>query len=357
MDSSKAGEQVSVGGLLRSRFDVNAVPSRDRYDLWRDSLSCIFDVSPGPMGRPGTDFQGFVEAFRLDNIVLAHTRTREQSWRRSALEIARDGMDHYMLQLFLAGGMSWQRHKGGGEIEPGDMVLFDLSQPMHSETSAFSHLSFILPRGLLEPLLKASDDHHMRRLTAKDPAAAALRQALLRFHALAKGNDIEGCRKALPNLLNLLAVSLEGGDGAHLNTVAWRRWQMERQIHTYIDQHLADQTLGPDAICDALNLSRSALYRHFGEDGGVMHCIRERRLSFAVRLLLKEADCPVGEIARRTGFGSASDFSRVFRRHFGVAPRQVRQRWTIEYPERWRLAVHRYALDREYEAWLHHLAG
>ena len=52
--------------------------------------------------------------------------------------------------------------------------------------------------------------------------------------------------------------------------------------------------------------------------------VGRRRLETAKRLL-RSSEAAVGEVARRSGFASASHFSDSFRRHTGMAPSQFRR--------------------------------
>jgi transcriptional regulator GlxA family with amidase domain len=61
--------------------------------------------------------------------------------------------------------------------------------------------------------------------------------------------------------------------------------------------------------------------RHLGR--GVQEHYRRIRLDRA-RVLLRESSLPVLEIALSTGFASASQFSRAYRRAFGESPTETR---------------------------------
>lgn len=50
--------------------------------------------------------------------------------------------------------------------------------------------------------------------------------------------------------------------------------------------------------------------------------VRRVRLERATQLMRAAPDRPLGEVALDSGFGSQSDFSRTFKRHYGMAPSQ-----------------------------------
>ena len=94
----------------------------------------------------------------------------------------------------------------------------------------------------------------------------------------------------------------------------------------YIDAHLTNAQLGPDAIADGAHVSRASLYRLLAAEGGIRAVLLTRRLDEALRLLLADNkdERSLTEVAKRCGFGGTSQFSRAFRARFGLPPRQYR---------------------------------
>jgi AraC family ethanolamine operon transcriptional activator len=53
--------------------------------------------------------------------------------------------------------------------------------------------------------------------------------------------------------------------------------------------------------------------------------MRRQRLDYARRLLADEPNTKIYRIAQRVGFSSAKQLTKVFRREFGLSPREFRQ--------------------------------
>jgi signal transduction histidine kinase/ligand-binding sensor domain-containing protein/CheY-like chemotaxis protein/AraC-like DNA-binding protein len=89
----------------------------------------------------------------------------------------------------------------------------------------------------------------------------------------------------------------------------------------YIVEHMQDPQLGVDAIADLFNLSRMQVYRKIKALTGksVVDFIRMARLKQALTLM-ETQKYTLSEIAYKTGFNSASYFTRSFKDHFGKAP-------------------------------------
>jgi AraC-like DNA-binding protein len=100
-----------------------------------------------------------------------------------------------------------------------------------------------------------------------------------------------------------------------------------RAIKTYIEAHLADRDLGPDAIARSQFISTRYLHKLFEREGiTVSGWIRSRRLDRARRDLQDPALArePIQAIATRWGFGSASHFSHAVRAAYGCSPSELR---------------------------------
>lgn len=79
--------QADTPLLLSTSFSVNDLPADQRYEVWRDSISCIFDVDPGPRSKQDGDFFASIDAHMLGSLMLARTHTRHQLWARSATAV------------------------------------------------------------------------------------------------------------------------------------------------------------------------------------------------------------------------------------------------------------------------------
>ena len=95
----------------------------------------------------------------------------------------------------------------------------------------------------------------------------------------------------------------------------------------YVHEHLADPELSVTGAAEALGVSREYLSRRFrGETGITLRdFIRTERMARA-RLLLRNTDRSVSEIAAQCGYADPGHFTRVFRKETGLAPGAWRRR-------------------------------
>jgi AraC-like DNA-binding protein len=106
-----------------------------------------------------------------------------------------------------------------------------------------------------------------------------------------------------------------------------RSSQMRSQAERYIDRHLRDPSLGPNAIAKGLGVSLRTLHRTLAEsDESVMAYVRRRRLDHArIEMSTQDASVTITYLAARWQFADAAHFSRAFRQRFGLTPTQYRK--------------------------------
>jgi AraC-like DNA-binding protein len=99
------------------------------------------------------------------------------------------------------------------------------------------------------------------------------------------------------------------------------------QIKAFIDERLADPDLSPETIAAAHDISVRCLHQLFdSQEQSVAGWISRRRLEACRRDLLNSAldSYPVSAVGIRWGLKDAGHFSRVFRKAYGVAPKEYR---------------------------------
>jgi AraC-like DNA-binding protein len=99
-------------------------------------------------------------------------------------------------------------------------------------------------------------------------------------------------------------------------------------VKTYIERHLGEARLGPEAIARANHISTRYLHKIFEAEGStVSEWIRDRRLECCRRDLRDPAlrHETILSIATRWGLTSSAHFSRVYRATYGHTPREERQ--------------------------------
>ncbi len=99
------------------------------------------------------------------------------------------------------------------------------------------------------------------------------------------------------------------------------------EVKRVLDAHLNDSDLTPDTLAELLNTSSRSLYRRFSEMGlsTPKEFMRNHRLEAASKLLTTTS-MTVQEIIYECGFNTRTQFYNDFRKHFGITPKEYREK-------------------------------
>lgn len=307
--------------LIRSQFDTRNLSQSAAYEAWNEAINVVFDTRLRKETKE--TFFASVDATLMGEIAFGRLTASGQDFDRSRYKIARDGMDGYILQFYLK-GQSASRDGRYPIASTGDLYIIDMAQPLATSTTDHEQLSLVVPRRLLAPRLKNSDDLHLRVLPAEMPLVSLLRDSLLSLnHNVEKMTRQQG--EAVVQPLVDLALAAIDGSVSEENARAVSLAQFGT-LRRYVDDHLMDRDLSIESLLAAFQLSRRTIYRLFESVGGFSTYLNRRRLMRATSILRSQQwrHLSISEIAEAHGFSSAEHFSRAFRREFSLSPREVR---------------------------------
>lgn len=96
---------------------------------------------------------------------------------------------------------------------------------------------------------------------------------------------------------------------------------MER-VRSLIEEHISDENLSVDILCEQLNMSRSALLRKIKSVFGLspIEVIRTIKLKKAAELI-QDGRYRIGDVCYMVGIATPSYFSKLFFKQFGMTPK------------------------------------
>jgi AraC-like DNA-binding protein len=353
-DHPSKASRVERARIPASFFRTQTLPYAERFAAWRESVGVFLDARLDS-GAEAAEFVGDVESYLLDDIVISRPRANRQKFDRGSRRIARDGIDHYMIQLFARGGTDITLGRRSLQAER-RIVGFDLGEVLDSYNSDFDIICAVIPRARLAPLLARPDS-----LQAAMPSARGGGTLLAEFMSNLFDNlpDLvpQQTGSAARALSELIATAFNGDTLAANDETGFASHALELKAKTFAKQQLENAALDPDEIASAIGISRSALYRLFRDSGGIANYIREQRLRRCFSDLVSERarNMQIAEIAWRWGFADAAHFSRLFRDRFGCTPTEVRMGAQAAELREGRTLDARVG-DRRYEDWIAGLA-
>ena len=313
--------------MVRESFSVAGMPRERQLLAWREHLSGMVDV-PIVEAQLTLGFRGELDTYALQDIVYLDSRTDPTTLLRTAQHIANDNMRDYCFHVVMEGiaetetGLSQRRRTT--QFVPGILAL-DMGQTMTMKRPTRAHvLAFFLPRAVVEMAIPQAESLHGKAVGYISPMARLLREHLHGMYKALPAMSDAYANQALHVAAELILAAFSKEASQSHSARGAARAAMLGRIKHYIDTHLHSQELAPDKILGSFPLARATLYRLFEQEGGLHAYIRNCRLRKAADELACSRSGAIAEIGGRLGFNYAADFTRAFRRAYGMAPQEFR---------------------------------
>ena len=311
--------------LPRSTFSTRAVKRSEKFAIWRDSISVLYE-STLVEGDEHEDFEALADGFLIGPISQMRCASGRQNFARSREMIDRDGIDHYMIQIFTHGRRHARAPDGDIMMEPGDICIFDNARELDSTNEPFDLMALFVPRTLLAPHISNPDSRHQTCIRADNPYARLMRAHMFAIFQTAPRMTMEQGNLMVQPTVSLLAAVLNGTPCQNEGGEEAVQLAITTRIKKHIDDHLEEPDLNADRVCKVFGISRTRLYRLFQYTDGIASYIRNRRLAVALGILSDPTQRrrKIIDIALAVGFVSEVSFIRAFRRRYGLTPTEAR---------------------------------
>ncbi len=258
------------------------------------------------------------------SVNLLRVRASAHSVERSVEQVRRRSDPFALAAVQLSGSSVLTTPTGTVTLTPGDQIVHLWESPSRwSFPGSFSLFVVRFPTVLIRFAL-ADPSVPLGVLLPTGRGTGALVHAYVR--TLAADMDLlsrRGGARIARGLVELFGTGLlaaaPGGE---------RGGDVFARATAMIDERIADHDLGVTVLAQALYVSRRRLQAAFAEQGStVTGWIRARRLQGARADLvdIDLRDRTIAEIARQWGFPDAAHFTHVFRRAYGLSPRDHRR--------------------------------
>ncbi|MGP4113909.1 AraC family transcriptional regulator [Streptomyces sp. 4N509B] len=307
----------------------------ERFDAWCElvrELQCEHRIRTDH----STDFPFVLRTAQLGATAVAHTSIPSLHISRTPRMIRQSDSETYQLVLATGGPTASEQCGRQFTANARHWTLYDSSRPHSLWTLEGGHgrpaqaaFALNIPKSLpglnaarLAPLLTRP----LPGDTGIGGMLTDLLTRLLREPAAFGPADVPCVGGVVADLVTTLLA--HEAESEHLLPDPAHQQALGLRVQGFVLAHLGDPTLSPGTIAAAHHISVSYLHRIFRRSGQtVAGWIREQRLEHARRDLTdpRQRDTPVHVVAARWGFRHAADFSRAFRRAYGMPPRDYRE--------------------------------
>ncbi|CCD96562.1 putative Transcriptional regulatory protein, AraC/XylS family [Bradyrhizobium sp. ORS 375] len=325
----------AVSSLLPSYgFSAEQMDTETNIAAWREATSTFFDVDELAAGE-AAPFRADVLSYALGSVLLGSARASGQRFRRSAETIARSGVDHIVVQLYVTGGYDGVAGDRPIRVAAGDLCVLDLAQTLETRASAFENVTMVVPRPMFDARLLQVEDLHGLVLPRDGAMAPLLARHFGALLDCAPRLSFDECQAVVDGTISLISACLRGELERRDADRSVSADASLLRIRQYIESQLGSPELSADAVALHFGLSRASLYRLFAPIGGIADYIRSRRLHRAFFDLAGTGSRQVriSEVARRWQLGTDAHFTRLFKTAYGITPSAAREAALLGLPQ------------------------
>lgn len=308
---------------MNIQFDTARVQPDERAGFWREVVCSVYvPMNAEPLVRHA--FHARMDVRAACGRVYSAVDAGPQRVSRSAAQISRaESRAIYTFMLQREGRCDVEQAGARAMLLPGDMLLFDNSQPYRLQFDRpFRQTVIQAPHTDFAPMAQ-----ELQRCLAKAVRPTGGFGRLLQAF-------VQGLGEALPDaddgevavlvdeLFHLLAAHSAATRAPGEAGLGGQRTLVER-AQRHARTRLADPDLDLHTIARAQSVSARTLQRAFALQGtGVMRWLRDERLARCAATLADPASSsrPIADIAFASGFRDVPAFCRSFKSRFGRTP-------------------------------------
>lgn len=310
---------------MLAELSTDGIPAAERLTFWRDGV--LKRMEPTSLSEAGGPFRAHLRRVSVEGAELVEHASNAVFAERSAERRRIDGCDDISIDVMRFCQAASIDHAGEHRLRAGDMCVVDYSQPIAVRRTRHSAIGLILPRGRVREILGGDVDALAGRQMVAHGMTAVLRHHLLTTLDEAPYMSASERVIAVDAAAGMALAIFQAGrfKAADVEQFADGFYQAARRL---IDRQCDDPDLTPGRAAMALGCSRASLYRLFAKRGeSVASIIWSSRIERAWRMLTSAegAGLLIADIAFRCGFREVPTFTRMFRRRFGMTPREARE--------------------------------
>lgn len=304
---------------------LSTVKPSDRFERWH-AVTCQNYSTTDCQLISDANFNGLIQvkplgALLISDAVSSTVPDNPIRITRHASHIRKDSRDDFMLWLTLDGTAILAQDGRTAHMHPGDLVLYDQTQPFVLEFRE-SHRAIMvtIPRPLLISRMPTASQCVARRIAAGTPIGALAASLTGQLSRLEVDTNPVVVRRIGASTLDILATTME----TELNGVMPRKARQLEQVKRYLLARLDDADLDIARIAKSQNMAPRTLSRLFALEGTTpIRWLWRQRLAGTYKALAEGHIAQVIDAAFSYGFSDPSHFSRTFKAAFGQSPKAV----------------------------------
>ncbi|MBX5454613.1 MAG: helix-turn-helix domain-containing protein [Acidobacteriia bacterium] len=305
-------------------FTTDDYRPKQRYAAWREAICDVYVHVDVRATRPG-EYRGFIREAKFGKVVLTDILLSEQRIQRSSRHIARLDKDCYYLQLIYSGNIDVIQRDATHRSNAARGALFCATEEYELRCKGDVRSFYLeIPRA------EFAERFPKERIPVSAPinTTRGLGRIATEFCATlaAEGSKLDENARAYlgEQLMDMLALTLLSSEGDLPAAEGSVRQARLRAVQRWIEAHISDPDLSLEKIAAANGISLRYLHLLFRQSKmSASEWIWNRRLELCYDRIAKGDGQSITAIAFEHGFNSSAHFSTLFRRKYGVPPRDI----------------------------------
>lgn len=301
--------------------------AQEGLESWKASLQAICGQFETQMAFNRSLFIGEISLQCHAGLPMAHLRTNAGLIARHSIKPDHDNDQSCFLVSQRSGFSQISQNGTNIQLAPGDLLLMDsVGSCEITPFGLIEHASLSLPRNEVDRVLKDNKFGKVSATCSSGKMLHMLVDQLCREPESEHDDGVEG--EALRTaFISLLVPALSSTHDKPLSAELLHGNNLRSYVQKIIDDSLSQPNLNPVGLASRLNISVRHLYRLFEEQGdSVCRYIQRSRLKRSADDLsnpfLKGES--ITSIAYKWGFTDSAHFSRAFKKHFELSPKDYR---------------------------------
>ncbi|CAB3745977.1 AraC family transcriptional regulator [Paraburkholderia humisilvae] len=294
--------------------------SSTQQETWRYE----FEKQCGMTADLGENSSSWTKTWYAGQVGVLDARVTDQTWASLLQGKSAVSEDYVFVKVIARGSVLISQHGEERMFPVGSVLTVDGAWPFRD---LFFGSTRLIALKVPKQALKARGyAYGSRRITAPElssPDVTLLRDLVICFAAQMELPSPPFREKVGEQTLDMMETLLGDSTGS---VVSGRSDMIILRAKTMIARRLGDSRLNLGQIAAELRISANYLAKLFRMEGKtVMRYVLEKRLERAHSLVKQfgQHRMQIQEIAFICGFESPSHFSRMFKQHFGVSPRDA----------------------------------
>jgi AraC-like DNA-binding protein len=309
-----------------------AVHDRSRH--WHDAIASTYFPLDLAFRNPDS-FSGDLSVWQLGDVSLSRLTSDALQYRRLPHHFKAERDEHFLVTVPARSEVFFSQCGKDVRCNPGGFILERSHEPYEFSHADPSDLWVLkVEANALGGRIRQPDRFCSMQFNAADGAGGLFTDMLHLIPGRFDAMTPEVRATVGQQLVDLLVLAVKADERTLTTGNSTVREAHLTRIEAFIRKNLSDCELDPETIARGCGISTRYLHELFRDTNQTLGSwIRDQRLE-ACREALRDTSNrqTVAEIAYRWGFGDQAQFSRAFKSHFGIPPKEYREQARVKRP-------------------------